>query len=94
MQDVNIRFKDFPPEVTVARIKGILEDLGIQLTEYWNDSGIENCWSLRVNSDTLFPCGSNGKGVSKELARASAYGEFIERIPCGMPLYKHRSIVF
>lgn len=92
MQDVNIRFKDFPPEVTVARIKGILEDLGIRLTEYWNDSGIENCWSLRVNSDTLFPCGSNGKGVSKELARASAYGEFIERIQCGMLLYKYQSI--
>lgn len=92
MQDVNIRFKDFPPEVTVARIKGILEDLGIQLMEYWNDSGIENCWSLRVNSDTLFPCGSNGKGVSKELAQASAYGEFIERIQCGMMLYKYQSI--
>lgn len=92
MQDINIRFKDFPPEVTVARIKGILEDLGIRLTEYWNDSGIENCWSLRVNSDTLFPCGSNGKGVSKELARASAYGEFIERIQCGMLLYKYQSI--
>ena len=31
---------------------------------------------------------ANGKGVSKELARASAYGEFIERLQGGLFFYK------
>ena len=92
MEDINLRFKDSPPNVTVTRIKNILTKLGIRVTEHWKDSGLENCWSLRLTADGIFPFASNGKGISQELARASAYGEFIERLQCGLMLYKYQSI--
>lgn len=93
MVDINTKFKDSPPAETVERILGILNNLGIHVTERWKDSGINNCWSLQLTADGIFPFSSNGKGVSCELARASAYGEFIERLQCGLMLYKYQSIM-
>lgn len=92
MEDINIRFKDMPPEKTVEKIQGILKSLGIELEEKWTDSGIENCCSVHVSVKGVYPFFTNGKGVSKALARASAYGEFIERLQCGLFLYKFQSI--
>lgn len=92
MEDINIRFKDMPPEETVEKIQGILKSLGITLEEKWTDSGIENCCSVHVYVNGVYPFFTNGKGVSKALARASAYGEFIERLQCGLFLYKFQSI--
>lgn len=92
MRDINEKFKDMPPEETVQKIQGILAELGIELEERWNDSGLENCWSLHVFAKGAYPMFTNGKGVSKALARASAYGEFIERLQCGLFLYKFQSI--
>lgn len=92
MQDINIKFKDSPPEVTVARIREILTSAGIGVTEHWNQSGVENCWSLSLTADGARPLAANGKGITRELARASAYGEFIERLQCGLMLYKYQSL--
>ena len=92
MQDINIKFKDSPPDVTVAQIQQILASMNIGVTEHWNDSGVENCWSLNLTADGATPLAANGKGITKELARASAYGEFIERLQCGLMLYKYQSI--
>ncbi len=92
MQDVNVKFKDAPPSETVSKIKEIINSLGIRVTEHWKDSGLENCWSLNLKADGLFPIFSNGKGITKELAAASAYAEFVERIQSGIMLYKYQSI--
>ena len=92
MQEINERFKDVHPEQTVAKIQSILSSLGIQAEEQWYDSGLEECWTSRVFIKDAFPFSSNGKGVSKALARASGYGEFIERLQCGLSLYKYQSI--
>ncbi len=92
MQYIDERFKDDSPEQTVARIKALLKGLGMELEEKWTASGIENCWSVNVSLPGGFPFFSNGKGVTRELARASAYGEFIERLSCGLHLYKLQSI--
>lgn len=91
MPYIDEKFKETQPELTVERIKGILKDLGIEIQEYWNDSGIDNCQSLNISTKdgSLF---SNGKGITKEFARASAYGEFIERLQSGLFLYKYQSI--
>ena len=92
MTEINAKFKDMPPEKTVERILRILGDVGIELQEKWTESGIENCWSVNVSVKDAFPFFTNGKGVTKALARASAYGEFMERLQCGLFLYKFQSI--
>ncbi len=92
MLDINEKFKDMPPEKTVEKIQAILKELGIELVEKWTDSGIESCWSVNVSVKDAYPFFTNGKGVTRALARASAYAEFIERMQCGLFLYKFQSI--
>ena len=75
-------FKDDSPLKTVERIKHILKTYGIETEEQWNNSGVPNCYSVSVSANgTVF--GTNGKGVTKELALASGYGEFMERLQLG-----------
>ncbi len=92
MLHVDEKFKDTRPEETIARIQAILAKLGIALEETVRNAGIENCWSVMVSVKDGFPYFSNGKGVTRELARASAYAEFIERLQCGLFLYKFQSL--
>ncbi|MCQ2451231.1 MAG: YcaO-like family protein [Clostridia bacterium] len=90
MEYIDEKFKDENPVVTVQNIIDKLDALGIHLNEQWNDSKIENCQSVHVFPDGGVPS-TNGKGITKELARASAYGEFIERLQSGLFFYKHQS---
>ena len=79
---IDTTFKDDSPRNTVAKIQGILAAYGIETSEYWFDSGVPGCYSLRVTVvGTVF--GTNGKGVTKDLARASGYGELMERLQIG-----------
>ncbi len=85
MAILDTNFKDDTPLNTVKRIKEILKSYGIETEEVWFESGVPRCYSLRVSAfGTEF--GTNGKGVTKELALASAYGEFMERLQCGRVL--------
>jgi ribosomal protein S12 methylthiotransferase accessory factor len=82
MNILDTTFKDDSPLNTVERIKGILKSYGIETVEQWNESGVPRCYSLRVSVfGTVF--GVNGKGVTKELALASGYGELMERLQLG-----------
>lgn len=90
MEYIDEKFKDEVPEVTVDKIIKKLKSIGIEIKEKWNDSKIENCCSVRVTAGGAIP-GTNGKGVTKELARASAYGEFMERLQSGLFFYKYQS---
>ena len=92
MQYIDEKFKEAKPQDTVAKIKGILDSLGIEVYETWYDSGLENCYSLTVSAKGGIPT-SNGKGITKDFARASAYGEFIERLQGGLHFYKFQSII-
>jgi ribosomal protein S12 methylthiotransferase accessory factor len=67
---------------TVLKAKKIINDFGIILTENWIESGISNCYSVRVEIINT-NVGTNGKGVTKLLAMASAYAEFLERFQNG-----------
>lgn len=91
MQYIDERFKERAPEETVKIIQDILQKNGIEVVEKWTDSGIENCFSLSLQAKCGVPS-SNGKGITKDLARASAYGEFIERLQGGLFFYKYQSI--
>lgn len=91
MQHIDEKFKDNTPAATVEQIRAIIRELGIEVEEKWHDSGLEHCYSLSVQGPGGVP-NTNGKGVTRDLARASAYGEFIERLQGGLLTIKYQSI--
>ncbi len=92
MKYIDEKFKAVSPAETVEKIKSILHQLDIQTEESWNDSGIDNCWSLNLYANDGTPS-ANGKGITEDFARASAYAEFIERIQGGLCFYKFQDII-
>ena len=82
MKSIDERFKDASPVETVNNIIRMFNDAGLSVTEVWKDSGLSNCYSLRATIDGT-ELGTNGKGITRELARASAYAELIERFQSG-----------
>lgn len=75
----DINFKDNNPDITIHKIKAILDEIGIKTFESkWRNS-IENYYSvtIRINNSNL---ATNGKGISPSYALASAYGELMERL--------------
>lgn len=73
------RYKDRNPKDTVTYLKSILKKLHIEVEEQWNSANEISTYSLRLFiKDTNI--GTNGKGATKDLALASAYGEFFERL--------------
>ncbi len=91
MTHIDERFKDCSPEETVKRIQDIMEKLGIVFWEKWNDTGLTYCNSMNVFGNRGLPVYS-GKGVTPELARASGYAEFIERLQGDLSFMKFQSI--
>lgn len=79
---VDAKFKDTSPAATIARIKNILSDNGIEVEESWHQTSVPYCYALsgRVIGTTF---GVNGKGLNKEFALASCYGEMMERLQIG-----------
>lgn len=73
------KFKEVSASQTVDKIKGILQHIGIETEESWFPVSSIGTYSLRLNvKGTII--GSNGKGMTREFAQASAYAEFIERL--------------
>ncbi len=74
------QYKDNSPNSTINTIKNILNLYNIDVVEKKWFSNLKNgCYSVRIEFSNL-PAGANGKGVNKEFALASAYGEFMERL--------------
>ena len=71
-------FKEVEPVETIERLKKILNQYGIELEEKWAETSLADTYSLRLDVKGT-ETGTNGKGLTRELARASAYGEFFER---------------
>lgn len=71
-------FKDKSPIETVKFISNILKTLDIETVEEWIPHNDIDVASLRlyIKGTSL---GSNGKGINKEYALASAYAELLER---------------
>lgn len=46
MRYIDEKFKEKSPQKVVETIRNILKQIGLELEETWNDSGIENCWVL------------------------------------------------
>ncbi len=90
MKFIDEKFKEATPEATVERIQEALRKVGIETYESWYDSGVENCHSVSLYAGKGMPS-AHGKGITKAFARASAYGEFIERLQSGLFFYKLQS---
>ncbi len=72
------RFKEVTPTETVYKIKEILKRINLEVEEEWLPKSSVDTYSLRINIRNS-NIGTNGKGVTKDLARASAYAELLER---------------
>ncbi|WDV45522.1 YcaO-like family protein [Clostridiaceae bacterium M8S5] len=71
-------YKDVLPIKTINLLKNILKEMAIDIEERWLPVSTVGTYSLRINVKGSL-VGTNGKGVSKEYALASAYAEFFER---------------
>jgi ribosomal protein S12 methylthiotransferase accessory factor len=81
-EGTHIMGKDSPLEQTIAKMTGLLADLGmrIEVTSWRNI--VPNVWSLNIRDADSQMCFTNGKGATKDAALASALGEFMERLNC------------
>ncbi|WMJ86457.1 YcaO-like family protein [Anaerocolumna sp. MB42-C2] len=71
--------KECEPIETINRIKDILAKYNLNVCEKnWVDN--EMWYSVRLEFENLPGVGTNGKGITKEYALASAYAEFMERL--------------
>jgi ribosomal protein S12 methylthiotransferase accessory factor len=72
--------KDISPEETIRNVREKLFEIGVFVSEsHWFSFG-DFCYSVRLSDDHLPRLATNGKGLTRELALASAYGEIMEHI--------------
>lgn len=72
--------KECKPEDTVKKIKKILKNNKINVVEKKIININNSFYSTRVELKEIKGVGTNGKGITKEYALASAYAEFMERL--------------
>ncbi len=72
--------KDASLEDSIARLSKQLRDLGFHIEERSWLNDIEGIWSVHISDRDCKRLFSNGKGASELAARASALGEFFERL--------------
>jgi len=78
---MNILSKHAPLEVSIAKMKKVLEDVGCETSISQGQHPLQHCYSLNLSStEAPLHIYSNGKGTLKDSAMASAYGEYIERL--------------
>ncbi len=79
-------YKDDSPVHTINRVRSILNEIGIFVSEHFVKNG--NFYACRIviaNEGLSQYCiGTNGKGITLEYAFASAYAEFLERLQNGI----------
>ncbi|WP_215782295.1 30S ribosomal protein S12 methylthiotransferase accessory factor YcaO [Paludibacterium sp. B53371] len=72
--------KDAALETTIARLQGQLAALGLEVEEQLWLNSVDNVWSVHLANKHCPLIYVNGKGASELAARASALGEFFERV--------------
>ena len=81
-QKTMILGKDAPLEETISRLKTKLLDLGFDIEEASWLNPVPNVWSVHIRDRFCPYLFTNGKGLTKDAALASAFGEFFERLNC------------
>lgn len=72
--------KDASLEASIANLQARLEAIGFHIEERSWLNPVENVWSLHVRDRDCPILFTNGKGASQLAARASALGEYFERL--------------
>lgn len=81
-QKTMILGKDAPLEETISRLKNKLLDLGFDVEEASWLNPVPNVWSVHIRDRYCPYLFTNGKGLTRDAALASAFGEFFERLNC------------
>jgi ribosomal protein S12 methylthiotransferase accessory factor len=81
-QKTMILGKDAALEDTISRLRSKLLDWGFDVEEASWLNPVPNVWSVHIRDRYCPFLFTNGKGVTKEAALASALGEFFERLNC------------
>lgn len=81
--------KDQNPKETIKQIKKILKTNNIKVKEYKVKNIYKDFYSIRLELKDFYNLGSNGKGLTKALAKASAYAELMERLESRMLINTH-----
>ncbi len=78
---MNILSKNAPLEVSILKMETILSDLGCGITFATEKHPLKNCYSVNLTSiEAPNHIYSNGKGTLSGASKASALGEYIERL--------------
>ncbi|KFL33351.1 MULTISPECIES: YcaO-like family protein [unclassified Sulfurospirillum] len=78
---MNILSKNAPLEVSILKMETILSDLGCGITFATEKHPLKNCYSINLASvEAPNHIYSNGKGSLSGASKASALGEYIERL--------------
>ncbi|MDP5240422.1 30S ribosomal protein S12 methylthiotransferase accessory factor YcaO [Uliginosibacterium sp. 31-16] len=74
--------KDASLEATIATLQGKLAAIGFRAEEHSWLNPVDNVWSVHLRDADCPLLYTNGKGATQLAARASALGEFFERLSC------------
>ena len=74
--------KDASLESSIQSMQAKLADLGFNIEERSWLNPVANAWSVHLRERDCPLLFTNGKGASEKAARASALGEFFERLSC------------
>ncbi len=74
--------KDAALETTIATLQGRLASAGFHVEEHSWLNPLEGIWSVHLRERDCPLMFTNGKGATQLAARASALGEFFERVSC------------
>jgi len=78
---MNFLSKEAPLEVSIAKMKAVLEDVGCETIFQEEKNPLSHCYSVNLSSkEAPNHIYSNGKGVLSTASMASALGEYIERL--------------
>jgi ribosomal protein S12 methylthiotransferase accessory factor len=78
---MNILSKNAPLEVSIQKMEKILSDMGCDVTYSEEKHPLNHCYSVNLAScEAPKHIYSNGKGIYSEASKASALGEYIERL--------------
>jgi ribosomal protein S12 methylthiotransferase accessory factor len=74
--------KDASLEHAISRMQGLLAALGFDIEECSWLNPVDHVWSVHIRNRACPLMFTNGKGASQLAARASALGEYFERLAC------------
>ena len=82
MNEWKSRGKEASPKDTIDKIEKIFTSCGLTALLKENPTDLEDCYSCRltIEGPTKGLIATNGKGMTKALSHASAYGEMMERL--------------